>query len=79
MPTSYQYMVGGLEKERRTLVINYWSMLMQRQQTQPILMELPWGLLAAGGPSAAVKAVGTQLRDPINSGLARWRIMAVYK
>ena len=25
----------------------------------------------------AVNAVGTQLRDPINSGLARWRIMAI--
>ena len=27
----------------------------------------------AGGPSA-VNAIGTQLRDPINSGLTRWRM-----
>ena len=30
----------------------------------------------AGGLSA-VNAIGTQLHDPINSGLTRWRIMAV--
>ena len=29
--------------------------------------------LSAGGLSA-VNAIGTQLRDPINSGLTRWRV-----
>ena len=32
----------------------------------------------AGGLSA-VNAIGTQLRDPINSGLTRWRMAVLYK
>ena len=30
--------------------------------------------LGTTGPVPAVNAIGTQLRDPINSGLTRWRM-----
>ena len=36
--------------------------------------ELPCDLLSPAGGLSAVNAIGTQLRDPINSGLARWRM-----
>ena len=38
-------------------------------------LEVYW--LCAGGLSA-VNAIGTQLRDPINSGLTRWRMAVSY-
>ena len=31
------------------------------------------------GGLSAVKAIGTQLRDPINSGLTRWRMAVLNK
>ena len=37
-------------------------------------LEIYW--LCDGGLSA-VNAIGTQLRDPINSGLTRWRMVAI--
>ena len=39
-------------------------------------LEVYWP--CAGGLSA-VNAIGTQLRDPINSGLTRWRMAVLYK
>ena len=39
-------------------------------------LEMYWP--CAGGLSA-VNAIGTQLRDPINSGLTRWRMAVLYK
>ena len=33
-------------------------------------LEVHW---PCGGELSAVNAIGTQLRNPINSGLARWR------
>ena len=46
--------------------------------TLPAKAALVWNYLevywpCAGGLSA-VNAIGTQLRDPINSGLIRWRM-----
>ena len=40
-----------------------------------LLIEVYWP--CAGGLSA-VNAIGTQLRDPINSGLIRWRMAVSY-
>ena len=49
-----------------------WSMVMQRQH--PLLeFDLEDYRPCAGGLSA-VNAIGTHLRDPINSGLTRWRM-----
>ena len=63
--------IVGVGKERRTLIghgdlqngsTRYWNYL-----------ENYWPY--AGGLSA-VNAIGTQLRDAINSGLTRWRMTA---
>ena len=51
-----------------------WSMV-QRQLVRNYL-EVDWP--CAGGLSA-VNAIGTHLRDPINSGLTRWRMAVVNK
>ena len=47
------------------LVNDYWNYL-----------EVYWS--CAGGLSA-VNSIGTQLRDPINSGLTRWRTAVLNK
>ena len=67
--TNNSTVIVGAGKERRTLVgpwgckgsTRYWN-----------YVEDYW--LCAGGLSA-VNAIGTQLRDPINSGLTRWLMM----
>ena len=66
MPTSYQQWL--CEREAN---IN-WSMVTCQGSTRSELyLEVYWP--CAGGLSA-VKAIGTQLRGPINSGLTRWRM-----
>ena len=59
---------SGCGKERR-IIFGPW---------RPAKAALVWHYLevywpCAGGLSAA-NAIGTQLRDPINSGLTRWRM-----
>ena len=44
--------------------------------TRSELLEVYWPY--AGGLSA-VNAIGTELRDPINSGMAQWRIAVLNK
>ena len=63
MPTSYQWWVWEREAH-----IN-WSMVTYQGSTRSELLRGFWP--CAGGLSA-VNAIGTQLRGPINSGLARW-------
>ena len=48
-----------------------WSMVICQGSTRSNYLEVYWP--CAGGLSA-VNAIGTQLRDPINSGLTRWRM-----
>ena len=67
MPTSYQYN-SGCGKERRIL-IGPWSPA--KAALVRNYLEVYWP--CAGGLSV-VNAIGTQLRDPINSGLTRWRM-----
>ena len=62
---------SGCGKERRILIAPWWCKGNPRYWNY---VEVYWPY--AGGLSA-VNAVGTQLRDPINSGLTRWR-MAVW-
>ena len=62
----------GVGKERRTLIGPWWCKGSSHYWNY---LEDYWP--CAGGLSPAVNAIGTQLRDPINSGLARWRIMLV--
>ena len=59
---------SGCRKERR-IFISLWG----PAKAAPVCnyLEVYWP--CAGGLSA-VNAIGTQLRDPINSGLARWRM-----
>ena len=59
---------SGCEKERR-IFIGPWG----PAKAAPVwnYLEVYWP--CAGGLSA-VNAIGTQLRDPINSGLTRWRM-----
>ena len=59
---------SGCGKERRVLIGPWWS-----AKAAPVrnYLEVYWP--CAGGLSA-VNAIGTQLRDPINSGLARSRM-----
>ena len=59
---------SGCGKERRILIGPWWS-----AKAAPVrnYLEVYWP--CAGGLSAA-NAIGTQLRDPINSGLTRWRM-----
>ena len=66
-PTSYQKWVW--ESKERRILIGPW-----RPAKAPIVrnhLEFYWP--CAGGRSA-VSAIGTQLRDPTNSGLTRWRM-----
>ena len=60
--------MGGCGKERRILNGPWWP-----AKAAPVrnYLEIYWPY--AGGLSA-VNATGTQLRDPINSGLTRWRM-----
>ena len=59
---------SGCGKERRILIGPWGS-----AKAAPVrnYLEVYWP--CAGGLSA-VNAIGTQLRDPINSGLTRWRM-----
>ena len=59
---------SGCGKERRILIGPWRS-----AKAAPVrnYLEVYWP--CAGGLSA-VNAIGTQLRDPINSGLTRWRM-----
>ena len=62
------YTISGCGKERH---IN-WSMVTCQGSTRYWnYLEVYWP--CAGGLSA-MNAIGTQLRDPINSGLTRWRM-----
>ena len=63
---------SGCGKERRILIGPWWP---AKAALVRNYLEVYWP--CAGGLSAAVNAIGTQLREPINLGLARWRIMAV--
>ena len=47
---------------------NNWSMVMQRQHR--LLLKLLKDYWHCAGGLSAVNVIGTQLRDPINSGLA---------
>ena len=54
------------------MLIGPWRPYLPRQHSFGInYLEVYWP--CAGGLSA-VNAIGTQLRDPINSGLIRWRM-----
>ena len=59
---------SGCGKERRILIDPWWP-----AKATPIwkYFEVYWP--CAGG-LLAVNVIGTQLRDPINSGLMRWRM-----
>ena len=71
MPTSYQKWVW----EREAHID--WSMVTCQGSTRFLnYREVYWP--CAGGLSA-VNAMGTQLRDPINSGLTRWRMAVLNK
>ena len=70
MPTSYQLWVW-----ERDANIN-WSMVTCQAALVRNYLEVYWP--HAGGLSA-VNAIGTQLRDPINSGLTQWRMAVGYK
>ena len=41
--------------------------------------ELPWGYWPCVDGLSAVNAIDTQLRDPINSRLTRWRMAVLHK
>ena len=53
-----------------------WSMVTYKAALVRNYLEVYWP--CAGGLSAA-NAVGTQLRDPINSGLTRWPMAVLNK
>ena len=59
---------SGCGKERRILIGPWWS-----AKAAPVrnYLEVYW---PCAGELSAVNAIGTQLRDPINSGLTRWRM-----
>ena len=59
---------SGCGKEGRILIGQFWS---AKAALLRNYLEVYWPY--AGGLSG-VNAIGTQLRDPINSGLTRWRI-----
>ena len=59
---------SGCGKERRILIGPWWP---AKAALVPNYLEVYWP--CAGGLSA-VNAIGTQLRDPINSGLTRCRM-----
>ena len=62
--------IVGVGKERYTLI--NWSMVTCQGSTRDWnSLEDYWS--CAGGLSA-VNVIGTQLRDPINTGLTRWRM-----
>ena len=63
---------SGCGKEKRMLIGPWCS-----AKAAPVrnYLEVYWP--CAGGLSA-VNAIGTQLRDPINSGLTRWRMAVSY-
>ena len=64
---------SGCGKERRILIGPWWP---AKAALVRNYLEVYWP--CAGGLSA-VNAIGTQLRDPINSGLTQWRIWRFYK
>ena len=59
---------SGCEKERRILIGPWRS-----AKAAPVrnYLEVYWPCV---GELSAVNAIGTHLRDPINSGLTRWRM-----
>ena len=59
---------SGCGKERRILIGPWGS-----AKAAPVrnYLEVYW---PCAGRLSAVNAIGTQLRDPINSGLTRWRM-----
>ena len=59
-------------KERRILIGPWWP---AKAALVRNYLEVYWP--CAGGLSA-VNAIGTQLRDPMNSGLTRWRMAVSY-
>ena len=59
---------SGCGKERRILIGPWWS-----AQAAPVRNYLEDYWPCAGGLSE-MNAIGTQLRDPTNSGLTRWRM-----
>ena len=61
---------SGCGKERRIL-LGLYHVNFPRQHPFGTILEVYWP--CAGG-LLAVNAIGTQWRDPINSGLTRWRI-----
>ena len=67
------YTNSGYGKERRKLTGLLWP---AKAALVRNYLEVYW--LCAGGLSA-VNAIGTQLRDPINSGLTRWRMVVLKK
>ena len=70
MPTSYQWWVREREANMN------WSMVTCKGSTR---LELPYVYWPRAGGLSAVTAIGTQLRDPINSGLAQRRMAVLNK
>ena len=64
---------SGCGKERRILIGPWWP---AKAAFVRNYLEVYWP--CAGGLSA-MNAIGTQLRDPINSELTRWRVLVLYK
>ena len=66
----------GFNRQCTTDAIGYAVMITARRDSLPSPRSLPQlGPPRPGGSrGAAVNAIGTQLRDPINSGLTRWRM-----
>ena len=71
MPTSYQWWVWEREAH-----INWSLMTCQGSTCYWNYFKVYW---PCSGGLSAVNAIGTQLRDPINSGLARWRMVVLNK
>ena len=69
LPACHFIPIAGLGKERRIL-IGPWGSAKAALVVRNYL-EVHWP--CTGGLSA-VNAIGTQLRDPINAGLTRWRM-----
>ena len=72
MPTSYQQWVW----EREAHIS--WSMVTRQSKAALVrnCVDIYW---PCAGELSAVYAIDTQLRDPINSGLTRWRMAVLNK
>ena len=68
MPTSSVIPIVGVGKERRTL-IGPWITTKAAPVTGTTLRAT-----SPAGELSAVNAIGTKLRDPMNSGLIQWRM-----